>query len=75
MPGVVGDEKADREVDMIGHTAGAVTFAIAVTGDGGEIGVEVGTDVRGEEGSAVLGAEDEMDQGQVEGLRHGGEGG
>jgi hypothetical protein len=54
MPGVVGDEKADREVDMIGQTAGAVAFAIAVAGDGREVGVEVGTDVRGEEGRNVI---------------------
>lgn len=39
---------------MIGHAAGAVAFAIAVAGDGGEIGVEFRADVGCEEGPDVI---------------------
>jgi hypothetical protein len=55
---------------MIRHTADAVAFPIAMTGDRGEIGMEIRADVRSEERHAILRAEDEMRQGQAEGLWH-----
>jgi hypothetical protein len=62
--------ESDGEMDVVGDAANAIAFTTVITGDRGEIGVEVDGDFRGEKGGSVLGAEDEMDQYEGEGLRH-----
>jgi hypothetical protein len=66
-----GPREPERKVHMIGHAADTVAFAIGMAGNGGEVGVEVSANLRGEEGSAILRAEDEMNDRQAEGLWHG----
>ncbi len=47
---------------MIRDTTGAVAFATGVAGDRGEVGVERGTNGGVEDGCAVFGAEDDVDE-------------
>ena len=47
---------------MICDTADTVAFAISVAGDGGEVGVERGTNGCIEDECAVFGTEDEVDE-------------
>ena len=59
-------------MDMIGHTACAVTFTSGVSGNSREVGVERRTDRRAQPRNAVLGTEDDVEDHFGEGLRHGG---
>jgi len=66
-----GAGQADGEMDVVLDAACAVAFAACVPGHRGEVRVEFGGDVWGEEGGSVFGAEDQVDQHEGEGLRHG----
>ena len=57
---------------MIRHAAHAIAFPIAVARNGGEIRVELRTNFGIQQRHAVLRAEDQMNEIQTEGLRHGG---
>ena len=56
---------------MIRDPADTITFTIAVTCDGGEIGMKRRSNVGRKQRHAVLRAEDEMNEVQAERLRHG----
>jgi len=58
-------------MNVVGHAPGAKAFASSVASDRGEIGMKSGADRGGEDGSAVFGAEDEVDGDEGERLRHG----
>ena len=53
-----GAGQADGEMDVVLDAACAVAFAACVPGHRGEVRVEFGSDVWGEEGGSVFGAED-----------------
>ena len=59
---------------MVRDTAHPITFPISMTGDGGKIGMELRSDVPGDQRHAVLRAENQVNKIQAEGLRHGGKG-
>ena len=66
-----GAGETDGEMDVIVEAADEETFAVEVACDRGEVGVEVWADGGFEEGRAVFGGEDDVDEDQREGLWHG----
>jgi hypothetical protein len=68
---VLRSGETNRDVNVIDHAAHTVTFAVGVTDDSSEIGVEVELDGRGHQRAAVFGAEDDMDQDEAQRLGHG----
>lgn len=63
--------KTDSEMNMIRHATDAISFTPRVPCDLGQIGVEVRTQRWIEARKTVLRAEDQMDDDEAEGLRHG----
>jgi hypothetical protein len=57
-------------MNVVRHTADAVALAIAMTGNRGEVSVELRADFRREKRHAVLGAEDHVEEIQAKGLWH-----
>ena len=60
-------------MDMICHAARPVTFTTCVARHGREIRMEFGPRLRVEEWVAILLAEDDVDDDEGKGLRHGGD--
>ncbi len=58
-------------MDMIGNAANPEAFTVCVSGDGGQISVEIGAYRHVEHRGAVFGAEDEVNEEEGERLRHG----
>ena len=59
---------------MVRDAAHPITFPISMTGDGGKIGMELWPDILDDQRHAVLRAENQVNEIQAEGLRHGGKG-
>lgn len=57
-----GAGKTDGEMHMIGDASDPVTFTIRIAGDGGEIGVERGSDAGIKDGGTVFSAENDVDE-------------
>jgi hypothetical protein len=57
-------------MDMVGDTADAVAFASRVSGDGGEVRMQVRSYRFGQLGMTILGAEDEVNQHESQRLCH-----
>jgi len=49
---------------VIRHATDAIAFTTGIAGDDGEVGVQVGADIRLDESVAVLGAKDDVDDDQ-----------
>ena len=58
-------------MNVVGHAPNAKTFASRVASDRREVGVEGGADWGIEDGGAVFGAEDNVNDDECERLRHG----
>ena len=62
--------ESDGEMDVVFDAADEETFAVEVACDRGEVGVEFWADGGLEEGCAVFGGEDDVDEHEREGLWH-----
>ena len=65
-----GAGQSGGDVDVVGGPADAVGLAFTIATDGGQVGVHAWPDGGVEQGTAVFGAKDDVEDDLAEGLRH-----
>ena len=63
--------QSNPEMDVVRHTARAIGFASGVPRHRGKVSVEMWTHSALEERQPILGAENDVDDNESQGLRHG----
>ena len=66
-----GARQSDGQMHVVRHPARAITFAIGIADDGGQIAVDLWPHIADEQRPPVFGAENEVKDDEAQGLWHG----